>query len=93
MCEDGLPTVIALLWQLTQLPGAIPLCVKNAGFQLVVRWQLLQFNVVGRWLVGLKVETTRPPGEWHCAHWVGVPRKTPCTWQRSHMTCACPPVS
>jgi hypothetical protein len=49
--------------------------------------------MVGRWFVGLKVETTRPPGEWHCIHCVGVPRKMPCKWHRSHTTCAWPPLS
>jgi len=44
------------------------LWVKKAGLQFVVRWQLLQFSVVGRWMVGLNVEMTRPPGEWHCIH-------------------------
>ena len=59
---------MVLLWHFTQLPGAIPLWVKKAGLQFVVRWQLLQFSVVGRWMVGLNVEMTRPPGEWHCIH-------------------------
>ena len=88
-----MPTAVVWLWHLEQVPETTPLCVKNAGVQLVVRWQLLQLTVVGRWFAGLKVDTTRPPGEWHCTHCVGVPRKIPCMWHRSHTTCAWPPLS
>jgi hypothetical protein len=44
----GLPWAMVLLWHRAQLPGAMPLCVKKAGFQLVVLWQLLQLAVVGK---------------------------------------------
>jgi hypothetical protein len=43
----GLPDAIVWLWHLEQVPGATPLCVKNAGLQFVVLWQLLQLTVVG----------------------------------------------
>ena len=62
-CVEGFPWAVLLLWHFAQLPGATPLWVKKAGLQLVVRWQLLQLAEVGRWFVGLNVDTTRPPGE------------------------------
>ncbi len=79
ICVTGFPTAVDWLWHDEQVPGFTPLWVKNAGIHPVVRWQLLQLIVVGIWLAGLNVETTRPPGEWHCIHCVGVPRKSPCT--------------
>ncbi len=33
----GFPFATLLLWHRSQLPGAIPLCVKKAGFHVVVR--------------------------------------------------------
>jgi hypothetical protein len=36
-CVGGFPFAMLLLWHFTQVPGAIPLWVKKAGFQLVVR--------------------------------------------------------
>jgi hypothetical protein len=41
------------LWQVEQVPGAIPVCVKVAGVQAVVLWQVSHACVVGMWPLGL----------------------------------------
>ena len=41
-----LPVAVEPLWQVAQVPGATLLCVKVAGFQAAVRWQVSQAAVV-----------------------------------------------
>ena len=43
------------LWQVAQLPVVTPLWLNVAGIHAVVRWQVSQLCVVGRWLAGLPV--------------------------------------
>jgi hypothetical protein len=47
-----LPVAVVPLWQVAQVPGATPVWLKVAGVQALVRWQLSQAAVVGRWFVG-----------------------------------------
>lgn len=51
----GLPVAVFPLWQVEQVPGAIPAWLKVAGVQALVLWQLSQAAVVGIWLAGLPV--------------------------------------
>ena len=46
MCVADLPVAVTPLWQLTQVP-VTPLCVKVAGVQAVVPWQVEHSAVVG----------------------------------------------
>jgi hypothetical protein len=48
-----LPLAVVPLWQVWQVPGAMPVCVNVAGFHPVVRWQASQACVVGRCVAGL----------------------------------------
>ncbi len=43
----GLPSAVVPLWQVAQLPAAMPLWLKVAGVHAVVLWQASQ-----DWLVG-----------------------------------------
>jgi hypothetical protein len=54
-CVVGLPVAVVPLWQVAQVPGATPVCVKVAGVQALVLWQLSHAAVVGRCVVGLPV--------------------------------------
>jgi hypothetical protein len=51
----GLPVAVAPLWQVEQVPGATPVCVKVAGVQAVVLWHVSQDWVVGMCPPGLPV--------------------------------------
>jgi hypothetical protein len=37
ICPDGLPVAVVPLWQVAQVPGAIPVWLKVAGVHPVVR--------------------------------------------------------
>ena len=52
---DGLPVAVVPLWQVAQVPGAMPVWLKVAGVQADVLWQVSQDAVVGMWVVGLPV--------------------------------------
>ena len=41
------------MWQLAQVPLAMPLWLKVAGVQALLRWQTSHCWLVGIWLVGL----------------------------------------
>jgi hypothetical protein len=47
MCVLGLPVAVLPLWQVEQVPGAIPVWLKVAGSQAVVLWQLSHEAMVG----------------------------------------------
>ncbi|OJY55181.1 MAG: hypothetical protein BGP19_00935 [Thiobacillus sp. 0-1251] len=55
ICVLGFPLAILPLWQVTQVPGATPLWLKEAGFQATVLWQVSQDAVVGICVLGLPV--------------------------------------
>jgi hypothetical protein len=42
-----LPAAVVPLWQVVQVPGAMPVWFIVAGFQLAVLWQVSQACVVG----------------------------------------------
>ena len=48
ICNCGIPVASVPLWQLAQLPGAIPLCLKFVGLQAMIWWQVSQDWLVGR---------------------------------------------
>ena len=92
-CFEGLPEAIALLWQLVHVPGATPWWRKNAGVQATVRWQILQGADVGMCCTGIYELENMLPAMWHMAHSLGVPWRSPFTWQVSHRTERCAPLS
>ena len=49
----GLPLAVLPLWQVEQVPAAMPLWLKVAGVHAVVRWHTSHCWLVGRWLAGL----------------------------------------
>ncbi|MFH1819752.1 MAG: hypothetical protein ABIK08_08870 [Pseudomonadota bacterium] len=51
----GLPVAVVPLWQVEQVPGAMPVWLKVAGVQALVLWQVSHDAVVGMWAEGLLV--------------------------------------
>jgi hypothetical protein len=88
-----LARAIAPLWQLAQVPGATPRCSKRALENVAVLWHSSQPCVVGACEPGIGVAVMRAPGRWQPSHPRGVPLKMPRTWQDSHGTVRCEPVS
>ena len=55
MCVAGLPVAVVPLWQVAQVPAAMPVWLKVAGVQAVVVWQVSHEAVVGTWVAVLPV--------------------------------------
>lgn len=51
----GFPRAAVPLWQVAQVPGTTPTCLKDADAQATVRWQLSQDMVVGMCEAGFPV--------------------------------------
>jgi hypothetical protein len=95
MWVADLPVAVLVLWHEAQVPAGIPVWFILAPTKVRVVWQVSQLNWVGTccaFLTTLPRDKTRPV-RWQLAQSLGVPLKTPLTWQDSHRALLCSPDS